>query len=169
MNLNSPSPFKNELKKYNVLYIIFSLVFIIFTGNDLGTIVSILAGSTGAFLIINIIATFKVFNIRKMIFSLRNFTSRENVISSITLPLTSLNMKVENLPNCIRVTHNKTFYDIFINEDKNTFIIFPEKSLFFRILSRLYINLYKNAIISVPIIAYTIQSQLNSTKQNASI
>lgn len=168
MNLNNPSPFRNELKKYNILYLILSLAFIILTGNEFGIITNIILGCIGSFLIINIIATFKVCAIRKMTFSLKNSTSKEDILSLITLPLTKLNMKVENLSDCIRIIHNKTFYDVFIDETKNIFMIFPQKSLFFRLFSRLYINLYKNAIINVPIIAYTIQSELNNIKQNAS-
>lgn len=161
--LSSPSPFKNELKKFNLLYVIFSVIFIVLTNKEFGISFSILVGMCGAFVIINIIAAFKVDKLRAIEFNMPASMSKEQIIDIITLPLTQLNMKVENLSHYIRITHNKLQYNVLINVDKNTFRIWPQKTLLSRLFARIYTKLYKNAILSIPIISYTIQTELNKS------
>lgn len=162
-NLSSPSPFKNELKKFNILYIILSIVFIAIAKEDFGIIFSILIGICGSFVIINIIAAFKIDKLRNMEFNLSTLISKEQLTDIITLPLTQLNMQVENLPHYIRITHNKFQYDIIINQNRNTFRIWPQKTFLSMLFAKVYTKLYKNTIISMPIISYTIQSQINKS------
>ncbi|MBC2579363.1 hypothetical protein [Clostridium sp. DJ247] len=163
LNLSSPSPFKNELKKFNILYILLSAIFVIFLSKDVGSVLSILMAICASFLIINIIAAFKVDKLRAMEFNLSASMSKDQLIDIITLSLTQLNMKVENLSHYIRITHNKLQYDILINPNKNTFRIWPQKTLLSRLFARIYTKLYKNAILSMPIISYTIQIEINKS------
>ncbi|MCT8977439.1 hypothetical protein N4T77_12580 [Clostridium sp. CX1] len=169
LNLSSPAPFKNELKKFNIFYAILSIIFIISFKKDVGSIISILMGICASFLIINIIAAFKVDKLRATAFTLPVLMPKDQIIDLITLPLTQLNMKVENLKHYIRITHNKMQYDIIIYPDKNTFIIWPQKTLLSRLFSRIHTKLYKNAIISMPIISYTIQNEINKFVKKSEI
>lgn len=163
LNLSSPAPFENQLKKFNILYVILSIIFVIFFKKDVGSVVSILMAICASFLIINIIAAFKIDKLRTVEFTLPSSIQKEQIIDLITLPLTQLNMKVENLRSYIRITHNKMQYDILIYPNRNTFKIWPQKTLLSRLLARIYTKLYKNAILSMPIIAYTIQKEVNKS------
>lgn len=103
LNLSSPSPFRNGLKKFNILYVILSVIFAISFNKDVNLLVSILMALCASFLIINIIAAFKVDKLRSIEFNLSSSISKEQLIAIITLPLTQLNMKIENLSHYIRL------------------------------------------------------------------
>lgn len=163
LNLSSPAPFKNELKNFNILYVILSTIFVIFFRKDFGSVVSILVGICASFLIINIIAAFKIDKLTAIEFALPALMPKEQIIDLITLPLTQLNMKVENLRHYIRITHNKMQYDILICPNKSTFTIWPQKTFLARLFARIYTKLYKNSILSIPIIAYTTQKEITKS------
>lgn len=164
ITLNSPVNFPNELKKFTSLYFIMGIIIAIVCGKDLSYPFSFILGAGGGFLIVNSISAFKVDALRKKLFVLEKNLAKEELANLITLPLTRLNMNVEILSDGVRVIHNNIEYDIFLYPDENVFRIWPQKSILSRFLAgRVYINLYKKAIFTMPIIAYTIQTEIKKS------
>lgn len=164
ITLNSPVNFPDELKKFTPIYFIMGIILAIGCGEGLTYPVSFMIGAGGGFLIVNIISTFKVGALRNKLFILEKNLTKEELANLITLPLTRLNMNVEILSDGIRVIHNKIEYDIFLYPDENSFRIWPQKSMLSRFFTgRVYIDLYKKAIFAMPIIAYTIQAEINKS------
>lgn len=168
LNLSSPVNFPDELKKFTPIYFIMGIIIAIVCGKDLSYPFSFILGAGGGFLIVNIIASFKIDALRKKLFALEKNLTKEELANLITLPLTRLNMNVEILSDSLRVIHNNIEYNIFLYPYENTFRIWPQKSILSRFLTgRVYIDLYKKAIFAMPIIAYTIQAEIKkSLNQN---
>lgn len=164
ITLNSPVNFPDELKKFTPIYFIMGIILSIGCGEGLTYPVSFMIGAGGGFLIVNIISTFKVGALRNKLFVLEKNLTKEELANLIILPLTRLNMNVEILSDGIRVIHNKIEYNIFLYPDENVFRIWPQKSILSRFLTgRVYIDLYKKAIFTMPIIAYTIQAEIKKS------
>ena len=161
IKLNSPNNFPNELKNYNIIYIITGILFAIFLGEDLTIFFAILFGLATAFMIVNIIINFKVGTLRTTKYYLPGNFSKDEIVTMITLPLTQLNMTVENSSDSVRITHNKLQYDISFDQNTNTFTVWVSRSLISSfLLGRIYIDVYSKAICSMPIIIHTIQFQI---------
>lgn len=117
--------------------------------------------------IMHFIAGFKVVKISKQKFTLPRpvAITDETFIECLGSSLAQYGMTVESKKvfalDIIRIKHEKTAYDIVFNEEESTFCINPKDTLLGR--RQRYPKLYKQAIISVPIIAFTIQNVL---KQN---
>ena len=138
-------------------------------GKEVTYALTIIVGAGGGFVIVNIISAFKVDALRNKLFTLEKNLTKEELANLITLHLTKLNMNVEILSDNLRVIHNNIEYDIFLYPNENTFRIWPQKSMLFRFLAgRVYINLYKKAIFAMPIIAYTIQTEINKSSNENS-
>lgn len=163
ITLNSPVNFPNELKKFTPIYFVLGTIFALGCGDGLTYPVGFILGAGGGFVIVNIISSFKVDALRKKLFLLEKNLTKEELANLITLPLSKLNMTVEILFDSLRVTHNNIEYDVFLFTDESVFRIWPQKSMLSRFLAgRLYINLYKKAIFTMPIIAYTIQTEIKN-------
>lgn len=164
LNLSSPVNFPDELKKFTPIYFIMGIIIAIVCGKDLSYPFSFILGAGGGFVIVNIISTFKVGSLRNKLFVLEKNLTKEELANLITFPLTRLNMNVEILSDGVRVIHNNIEYDIFLYPDEKAFRIWPQKSILSRFLAgRVYINLYKKAIFTMPIIAYSIQTEIKKS------
>ena len=169
ITLTSPTNFPDELKKYTPIYFIMIIFLSLLCGKEVTYALTIIVGAGGGFVIVNIISAFKVDALRNKLFTLEKNLTKEELANLITLPLAKLNMNVEILTDNLRVIHNNIEYDIFLYPNENAFRIWPQKSMLFRFLAgRVYINLYKKAIFAMPIIAYTIQTEINKSSNENS-
>lgn len=89
------------------------------------------------------------------------------LLSIITIPLTNLGMTVTlTKNNVISITHKNVIYDVNFNND-NTFGIWWRKSIgraFFELSGK--ITLYRKAVTSMGLIAYTVQQALEEIAKN---
>lgn len=164
IKLDSPDNFPNELRKYNIMYIITVILFAIFLGKYITVLFAALLGLTVAFIVVNFIINFKVGTLRTTKYYLPGNFSKDEIVALITQPLTSLNMNVENLSDSIRVKHNGMHYNIYLNSEDSTFTAWVNRPLLSSaLLGRSYIYIYLKAIFSMPLIIYTIQSEIEKT------
>lgn len=164
ITLTSPVNFPDELKKFTFIYFVMGIISALLGGKEITYPLSFILGAGGGFVIVNIISTFKVDALRKNLFTLEKNLTKEELANLITLPLTKLNMNVEILSDSLIIIHNNIEYDIFLYPNENAFRIWPQKTMLSRFLAgRVYINLYKKAIFTMPIIAYTIQTEIKKS------
>lgn len=164
ITLTSPTNFLDELKRFTPIYFIMGIFLALLCGKEMTYPISFAIGAGGGFVIVNIISSFKVDALRNKLFTLEKSLTKEELGNLITLPLAKLNMNVEILNDSLRIIHNNVEYDIFLYPNENAFRIWPQKSMLFRFLAkRVYINLYKKAIFEMPIIAYTIQTEIKKS------
>lgn len=169
ITLTSPINFPDELKKFTPIYFIMGIFLALLGGKEMTYPFTFAIGAGGGFIILNIISNFKVDALRNKLFTLEKSLTKEELANLITLPLAKLNMNVEILNDSLRVIHNNVEYDIFLYPNENAFRIWPQKSMLFRFLAkRVYINLYKKSIFAMPIIAYTIQSEISKSSNENS-
>ncbi len=166
--LDSPVNFNDELRKFNVIYLIIAFITILLVKNPQEKLVcTIFFSGAGGFLITNIISTFKVDFLRQKEFEFKGSFSKDQIASFIAIPLTKLGMTVELVSDYIRITHNSVEYDVVLIPENGVFKIWPQKNTISWLISgRVYLRLYKKSIFTMPIIAYTIQYEINKALNN---
>lgn len=167
--LDSSAPYKDELGKSKTVYIILGIVAAIIGligGGFLGAIALCLFSIAIVWGVMHCIAGFKVVKISRQKFLLPRSTeiTDETFIECLRSSLLQYGMTVESKKvfslDIIRINHENIAYDIVFNTEESTFCINPKDTLLGR--KQRYPRLYKKAIISVPIIASTIQNILKA-------
>lgn len=161
ITLTSPSPLDDGGRKYNIIYIIFAIIgvmFCLFSGNASAFIFGLFIGLLCGWVIKMMILSYKGPNLRNLKFQLEYSISMQDLIPELITTLTPLHMTVEiNTDGSPVITYKGKIYDVIFNDDQ-TFQLWWRKSF----LSALVglegeISRYRKLVVGMGIIAYHIQ------------
>lgn len=161
ITLTSPSPLDDGGRKYNIIYIIFAIIgvmFCLFSGNASSFILGLFIGLLCGWVIKMMILSYKGSNLRNLKFQLEYPISMQDLIPELITTLTPLHMTVEiNTDGSPVITYKGKIYDVIFNDDQ-TFQLWWRKSF----LSALVglegeIRRYRKLVVGMGIIAYHIQ------------
>lgn len=161
--LTSPAPLDDGLRKYNVLYAI-AAVAGVFLGKD-GGFFGIVTGVGFLLVVALFIKYILAFDKRNMILPKKKFalpigTDTDKITGIITVPLTSMGMVVEKDTAGTPVIYHKNIkYTVLIDRDNNTFSL-DHKIKMFRSKG---ITAYRKVVVSMGLIAYTIQQEIRKS------
>lgn len=159
IRLNSAAPLDDGGRKYNGVYILSIILFIIIgiiTGE--GIYISALAGVGMGWFIKTLILAYKGPDLRNLKFQLDYPISNEQLVPQLVMALTPLGMMVEvDTDGSPVIIYKRKIYDIILNEDQ-TFQIWWRKSIISSILTlEVEISKYRRLVVAMGIIAYHIQ------------
>ncbi len=163
--LISADPINDGFRKYNFIYCIFFTVGLFwgFTlkGDRYGFfIVCGLGGIILAWIIKTMIISFKAYKLRQIQFSLPIHADSDYLYCIVSPELSKYGMSVKKSSYGLCITHNGIIYDLYLN-DNYTFSLLWRLTIVKAILSRgTYINIYRKAVASMGLIAYTIQRRI---------
>lgn len=168
--LDGAIPLDDGLRSYNILYWIIGIIGFIcgFIQNGMGAGAALgLVGCLIAFVIKAAIAQYKMDKLRFLEFYLPDSSLSDNdLLRIITAPLTNMGMRVEmNSNGSACITHKRIIYDVNINRPgNNTFTLWWRFSILKSFVSRTKIPYYRQAVITMGLIAYTIQDEVKKLK-----
>jgi hypothetical protein len=161
--LKSPAPFQDDLRKYNVLYIILAAIGAIagFIINGAPAALALaVCGLLPAYVIKAIIATKLTYALQKLSFVLPYTITGEALAGIVAIPLTQLGMTVTMYSGEPVVRIKNMTYLLHIYADGTFGLLFDQAAASRVLTGRRYISQYKNAIVAMGLIAFTVQQEM---------
>lgn len=172
LTLESAAPLDDGLRKYNILYFIFACIGFLIGIVDAGfrqAIAWTIFGLVIGFLIKAVIADTMMRRLYLLVFNLPDANiNNAQLMKTIVKPLTSLGMTVEmNSDGSPCITHGKIKYNVKIHgSQNNTFSLYWNLSFARTFFLYTYIPYYRQAVVSMGLIAYTIQDEVSKINKD---
>ena len=167
IELKSPAPFQDNLRKYNVLYFIFAAIGAIVGAAINGAPAALalaVCGLLPAYVIKAIIATKLTYELQKLSFVLPYNITGEELAGIVAIPLTRLGMTVTMYSGEPVATYQSMTYLLHLYTDGTFGLLFDQATASRILTGRRYITQYKKAIVAMGLIAFSVQNEMKNGK-----